>query len=69
MPAAGRPVVCRGMKRSKVEHALSKAVVNTEVPPSDLAMDAIVAGIPVDETRPKPDGKGDIAWPQLDIPL
>nr|WP_170949311.1 MULTISPECIES: hypothetical protein [unclassified Rhodococcus (in: high G+C Gram-positive bacteria)] len=57
------------MKRSKVEHALSKAVVNTEAPPSDLALDAIVAGVPVDDTRPKQDGPVDVSWPQHDIPF
>ncbi|WP_155291693.1 hypothetical protein [Rhodococcoides fascians] len=57
------------MKRSKVEHALSKAVVNTEAPPSDLALDAIVTGIPVEETRPTSGSKVDLVWPQHDIPL
>nr|WP_170945409.1 MULTISPECIES: hypothetical protein [unclassified Rhodococcus (in: high G+C Gram-positive bacteria)] len=57
------------MKRSKVEHALSKAVVNTEAPPSDLALDAIVAGVPVDDTRPKQDRPVDVSWPQHDIPF
>ncbi|MCZ4277431.1 hypothetical protein [Rhodococcoides yunnanense] len=51
------------MKRSKVEHALSKAVVNAEAPPSDLALDAIVGGIPVAETRPESAGDADVVWP------
>ncbi|WP_179276886.1 hypothetical protein [Rhodococcus sp. RS1C4] len=51
------------MKRSKVEHALSKAVVNASPAPSDLALDAIVAGIPVDETRPESAGDVDVTWP------
>ncbi|MDZ7931316.1 MAG: hypothetical protein U5N21_15180 [Rhodococcus sp. (in: high G+C Gram-positive bacteria)] len=50
------------MERSRIEHALSKAVVNTVSPPSDLALDAIVAGIRVEDTRPT--GVDiDVVWP------
>lgn len=51
-----------GMERSRVEHALSKAVVNASLPPSDLALDAIVAGVPVEDTRPTA-ADVDMAWP------
>ncbi|MGB7235582.1 MAG: hypothetical protein WBD41_06295 [Rhodococcus sp. (in: high G+C Gram-positive bacteria)] len=51
------------MKRSKVEHAVSKVAVNASPPPSDLAMDAIVAGLPVDETRPDSAGAVEFSWP------
>ncbi|WP_155295510.1 MULTISPECIES: hypothetical protein [Nocardiaceae] len=51
------------MKRSKVEHAVSKVAVNASPPPSDLAMDAIVAGLPVDETRPESAGTVEFSWP------
>lgn len=57
-----------GMERSKIEHVLSKAVVNAEAPPSDLALDAIVAGIPVDETRP-PAADVDISWQGSGFPV
>ncbi|MDZ7931197.1 MAG: hypothetical protein U5N21_14585 [Rhodococcus sp. (in: high G+C Gram-positive bacteria)] len=50
------------MERSRIEHALSKAVVNTEAPPSDLALDAIVAGVRVEDTRP-PAADVDMVWP------
>ena len=68
---AGRRAVgsVPGMERSKVEHALSKAVVDAEPAPSDLALEAIVTGIPVDETRPKRDETVDLEWPEDDIPL
>jgi hypothetical protein len=56
------------MERSNVEHVLSKAVVNTEAPPSDLALDAIVAGIPVAETRP-PAADVDISWRGSGFPV
>jgi hypothetical protein len=51
------------MKRSKVDHALSKVAVNAAPPPSDLALDAIVAGFPVDETRPESAGAVEFSWP------
>ena len=55
-------VGCLCMERSRIEHALSKAVVNTVSPPSDLALDAIVAGIRVEDTRPT--GVDiDVVWP------
>jgi hypothetical protein len=50
------------MERSRIEHVLSKAVVNAEPPPSDLALDAIVAGVPVEDTRP-PAADVDMVWP------
>lgn len=50
------------MERSRVEHALSKAVVNASLPPSDLALDAIVAGVPVEDTRPTA-ADVDTVWP------
>lgn len=50
------------MERSRVEHALSKAVVNASLPPSDLALDAIVAGVRVEDTRPTA-ADVDMAWP------
>ncbi|MGB6071125.1 MAG: hypothetical protein WBG53_11285 [Rhodococcus sp. (in: high G+C Gram-positive bacteria)] len=50
------------MERSRIEHALSKAVVNAEPPPSDLALEAIVAGVRVQDTRPTAAGV-DIVWP------
>lgn len=55
-------VGCWGMERSRIEHALSKAVVNAEPPPSDLALDAIVAGVRVEDTRPTA-ADVDIVWP------
>ncbi|WP_155292903.1 hypothetical protein [Rhodococcoides fascians] len=50
------------MERSRIEHALSKAVVNAERPPSELALDAIVAGVRVEDTRP-PAADVDMVWP------
>ncbi|WP_179275795.1 hypothetical protein [Rhodococcus sp. 06-418-5] len=50
------------MERSRIEHALSKAVVNAEPPPSELALDAIVAGVRVEDTRP-PAVDVDLVWP------
>ena len=50
------------MERSRVEHALSKAVVNASLPPSDLALDAIVAGVRVEDTRLTA-ADVDMAWP------
>ena len=55
-------VGCWGMERSRIEHALSKAVVNAAPPPSDLALDAIVAGVPVEDTRPTA-ADVDMVWP------
>lgn len=55
-------VGCWGMERSRIEHALSKAVVNVSPPPSDLALDAIVAGVPVEDTRPTA-ADVDMVWP------
>ncbi|WP_155291641.1 MULTISPECIES: hypothetical protein [Nocardiaceae] len=51
------------MERSKVEHALSKVAVNASPPPSDLALEAIVAGVPADETRPETGDSVDFSWP------
>ena len=50
------------MERSQIEHALSKAVVNAEPPPSELALDAIVAGVRVEDTRPTA-ADVDFVWP------
>lgn len=51
-----------GMERSRIEHALSKAAVNAERCPSELALDAIVAGVRVEDTRPSVAGV-DMVWP------
>ncbi|WP_176457431.1 MULTISPECIES: hypothetical protein [unclassified Rhodococcus (in: high G+C Gram-positive bacteria)] len=50
------------MERSRIEHALSRAVVNASPPPSELALDAIVAGVPVEDTRPTA-ADVDMVWP------
>ena len=56
------------MERSRIEHALSKAVVNAAPTPSDLALDAIVAGIRVEDTRPTA-ADVDMMWPADPTPL
>ncbi|WP_415977507.1 hypothetical protein [Rhodococcus sp. 077-4] len=50
------------MERSRTEHALAKAVVNGSPVPSDLALDAIVGGVLVEDTRPT-SADVDIVWP------
>jgi len=50
------------MERSRVEHALSKAVVKGSPAPSDVALDAIVSGIAVEDTCP-PAADVDVVWP------
>lgn len=68
MPAGGAAGSVRMMERSKVEHALSKAVVNAASAPSELLLDAIVAGIPLAETCP-PAADVDLVWPGSPLAL
>ena len=56
----------RGMERSSVESRLSE-LVHAAVPPSDLAVAAIVAGVPVEQTQPKGMRDIDVVWPQDEI--
>ena len=56
----------RGMERSSVESRLSE-LVHAAVPPSDLAVAAIVAGVPVEQTRPRGLRDIDVVWPQDDV--
>nr|WP_170949061.1 hypothetical protein [Rhodococcus sp. 06-621-2] len=51
------------MDRPELERELAKSVVNVEAAPSDLALDAIVAGVPVEQTTAKPAATVDYAWP------
>ena len=56
----------RGMQRSSVESRLSE-LVHAAVPPSDLAVAAIVAGVPVEQTQPTGLRDIDVVWPQDEI--
>lgn len=57
----------RGMERSSVESRLSE-LVHAAVPPSDLAVAAIVAGVPVEATRPIGLRGADVAWSDRELP-
>ncbi|MDJ0363441.1 hypothetical protein [Rhodococcus sp. H29-C3] len=57
------------MSRSRIEHALAKSVVDAAPPPSELALDAIIAGIPVEQTRPPVAGHVDVVWPASRLSL
>ena len=49
-----------------MESRLSE-LVHAAVPPSDLAVAAIVAGVPVEQTQPKGMRDIDVVWPQDEI--
>jgi hypothetical protein len=57
------------MTRSNIEQALTKVVVDAVPAPSELALDAIVDGIAVEDTRPRANGNVDVAWPAVRFPL
>lgn len=56
----------RGMQRSSVESRLSE-LVHAAVPPSDLAVAAIVAGVPVEQTRPTGLRNADLGWTDRNV--
>ena len=56
----------RGMERSSVESRLSE-LVHAAVPPSDLAVAAIVAGVPVEATRPAGLRNADLGWTDRNV--
>ena len=56
----------RGMERSSVESRLSE-LVHAAVPPSDLAVAAIVAGVPVEQTRPTGLRNADLGWTDRNV--
>ncbi|AMY20741.1 hypothetical protein A3Q40_03380 [Rhodococcus sp. PBTS 1] len=56
----------RGMERSSLESRLSE-LVHAAVPPSDLAVAAIVAGVPVEQTQPRGLRNVDVVWPQDEV--
>lgn len=56
----------RGMERSSVESRLSE-LVHAVVPPSDLAVAAIVAGVPVEQTVPRGLRNADLGWTDRNV--
>ena len=50
------------MEQSKAERRLSELVAKASPPPSELALEAIVFGVPVEATRPITTGM-DVAFP------
>ncbi|MGU3438267.1 hypothetical protein ACNHUS_35310 [Actinomycetes bacterium M1A6_2h] len=55
------------MERSSAERAMVRLMVNATRAPSELALAAVVAGLPIEETR-RPRGSMDVAFPDAARP-